>query len=332
MKRFMILVWLLFVLAIPSQVFGAAAMIHAGGLIGGSSDDLDAVECEDIVGDDTDRAIVTGDRAMVVTTSGTYIYRYDATGTDSESSPDIIVPDDRATDCGGNGQWNLQALVVDWDNLIGITGEKGAIPYWDTASTLSRFRCNQSDIEGYIPQVTGTYPNSVLSYTNTLDVTKIIFPNAADPTTDTEGQCSWDTNNRALECYDDSSQILATIEKCEDITFPTPNDMQSESDDWPIKHFAAESFPHGAKITAIKVLASASASDILTFELFNASYTDTTTDIEAITLSAATQAEDDGIDNATITADYYVVCDLDASTDDISFYHITICYEIEDGN
>ena len=39
---------------------------------------------------------------------------YDSAGGDAESSPDIIVPDDRA-DCAGAGQWNLTAKT----NIIG---------------------------------------------------------------------------------------------------------------------------------------------------------------------------------------------------------------------
>lgn len=87
----------------PTAIIGATA------LTGGAAGALDAVECEDILGDGTDRAIATGDFAVVVTSDKKlYLYRFNASGTDSEASPHIIVPDDRA-DCSGNGQWELVA-------------------------------------------------------------------------------------------------------------------------------------------------------------------------------------------------------------------------------
>ena len=81
-------------------------------LTGGLTGALDSVECDDILGDNTDRAIATGDVAIVVTSGGLlYFYRYDSTGADAESSPDIIVPDDRA-DCAGAGQWELVSPIT----------------------------------------------------------------------------------------------------------------------------------------------------------------------------------------------------------------------------
>jgi hypothetical protein len=93
--------------ALPFDVGAKTAIIGATALTGGGTGALDAVECEDILGDGSNRAIATGDFALVMTsTKAWYVYRYLSTGSDSEVSPQIIVPDDRA-DCSGAGQWEL---------------------------------------------------------------------------------------------------------------------------------------------------------------------------------------------------------------------------------
>ena len=109
MKKLLIILFVLILL--PSLVYAKAAVISAYGLTGGAAGDLDNVECEDILSDNTDRAIATGDMAIVNDSTGVYHYTYDSTGADAESSPTIIVPDDRA-DCGGTGQWDLDWKVV----------------------------------------------------------------------------------------------------------------------------------------------------------------------------------------------------------------------------
>jgi hypothetical protein len=112
-------------LGIPTIVAAKAANITAGVLIGGGTDALDKIECEDILGDDTNRAIATGDRAFVTTTTGSYFCVYDSTGTDSESTtpPVIIVPDDQVADCSSAGQWDCEMIDEDTSDLAaGISG------------------------------------------------------------------------------------------------------------------------------------------------------------------------------------------------------------------
>jgi hypothetical protein len=173
----------------------------------------------------------------------------------------------------------------------------------------------------------------VPALTNTINVSKIYFPKAADPTTDTEAQCSWDSDDRMLECYDDTSQILATLQKCEDVTLATPNDLQSENDWWPLKKFVAEQFPGGVVIKAIHISTSAACTDDLNFEECSDETCGTPSTVEAITLSG-THTEDDGtLADANIAADALLVVDLDGTTPcDISFMHFNFCYEIEDFN
>ena len=82
------------------------AFIGATALTEGGTGALDAIECDDILNDNTDRAIATGDVCIVVDSNKDfYMYRYNSDGADSETNPDIIVPDDRA-DCT-TGQWEL---------------------------------------------------------------------------------------------------------------------------------------------------------------------------------------------------------------------------------
>lgn len=127
MKR--IFIWIILLLTIaplaPESVFAVPAQITVGDRTGGVAPDLDAIECEDILCNDSDRAIATGDRAISWASDGLIcFYVYNSTGTASESDPSIIVPDDRA-DCSNQGQWEAQ-LCGDYDDLYdlvaGISG------------------------------------------------------------------------------------------------------------------------------------------------------------------------------------------------------------------
>jgi len=113
MKTFRLLglSWL-FVAFMLSNAHAKTAFIPATALTGGGTGALDAVECEDIRNDGTNRAIATGDVCIVIDSSGQfYMYRYDSTGSDSESSPDIIVPDDRS-DCSNTGYFLIFIYTV----------------------------------------------------------------------------------------------------------------------------------------------------------------------------------------------------------------------------
>ena len=110
-KKYWLLATLFFCFSfISSPAYSKTAIIGPlTSYIGGVAGALDSVECDDILGDNTNRAIATGDIAIVAPPIGDVTFhRYVSTGSDSESSPMIIVPDDRA-DCAGTGQWNLVA-------------------------------------------------------------------------------------------------------------------------------------------------------------------------------------------------------------------------------
>lgn len=93
------------------------------GLTGGAAGALDAL---DITAASTPNAqnIVEGDSAEVKTISGTvvntYSYIFDASGTDAESSPDVIRPDDYST----AGVWRLTSPVLASDDNYVTDAEK----------------------------------------------------------------------------------------------------------------------------------------------------------------------------------------------------------------
>jgi hypothetical protein len=300
---------------------------------------------------------VDGDTAHLPADSyygGPLFYVYDEDSGLAENEP-LVVDDDSV---GGNQRWILQVKPLQaggtgatsasaartsldaqqqddtLDDLAGLTPEVGAIPYWDTVNSMARIRPNQSDLEKYILQIIGTYPNSYVAPVNTVNVSQIVFPKGDDPTVATEAECKWDSNSRALECYDDTAQLLATMQKCEDVTLATPDELQGESDWWPLKKFLAESFPHGVVIKAIHISTSATCTDALNFEECSDETCGTKATVEAITLSG-THTEDDGtLTDANIAADAILGVDLvDAQGGcDIAWMHFNFCYEIEDGN
>jgi len=332
---------------------GAAQKHYGRSCVDGSC--ASGYDLDDVTGmSNGDTAVVPADP----TYGGPLYYIYDDPSSLGDDPPDVIAPG------SGTGEWILQNLPIqgggtggatasaartnlgvaigiqvqafddELADLAGLSPQKGGMIYWDTASTMARLSANASDVEGYILQACGAYPNTIPCWVNTLDITKLIFPNADDPTTDTEAQCSWDKNNRMLECYDDTSQVLATMEKCEDVTLATPDELQGEDDWWPLKKFPAESYPFGVVIKAIHISTSATCTDALNFEECSDETCGTVSTVEAITLSG-TQTEDDGtLSDPNIAADAFFGVDLvDAQGGcNIAWMHITYCYEIEDGN
>ena len=113
MRRLLQIVILLMVFAFPAVSYAKVGVIMASGFIGGTTGKLDAVECEDIKNDGTDRAIATGDVALVITGSKELTaYVYDASGVAAEEANgpyDPIVPDNRAAACSGNGRRKLRS-------------------------------------------------------------------------------------------------------------------------------------------------------------------------------------------------------------------------------
>ena len=72
-------------------------LYNATALTGGTSGALDSYSVS---------ALLDGDRAIVSDSGGLFVLEYDASSTDAESSPNIIVPDDRVS----SGAWNLLSI------------------------------------------------------------------------------------------------------------------------------------------------------------------------------------------------------------------------------
>src|SRR6056297_3128839 len=79
------------------------------GLIGGTTNDLDNIEVA---------GLSDGDVGMVLTGGNRYWYKYVAANSDSESSPDVIIPDDNSS---GTGAWVYQSNDRAVEQVTGIT-------------------------------------------------------------------------------------------------------------------------------------------------------------------------------------------------------------------
>lgn len=242
---------------------------------------------------------------------------------------------------------DVQAHDDNLDDVAGLTPEKGAVIYWDTATTMARLRFNASDVEGYILQATGAYPNTVPALTNTLNITKLIFPNAADPTTDTEAQCSWDTDDRALECYDDASQLGFTLRKMNAAVVADPDNLPVSI--ITIMDVDAAKFPHGVIVKScwLECDSTPTADYVVVVEEWTGGNDGTgkshSTDCATLTLTAATDYENatttidancsgstSGVDaDDLLRADFD---DTDWAAEDFDECIIGCTYEIEDGN
>jgi hypothetical protein len=102
-------------IAFPSVAPAKTGFVGFSIVNGGATGALDAIDCDDIRGDTSMRAIATGDIAFGLTTGGAwYVYGYDATGTDNEEANgplDPILPDNVDADCSGNGQWDMMSSI-----------------------------------------------------------------------------------------------------------------------------------------------------------------------------------------------------------------------------
>ena len=70
----------------------------ATSLIGSGTGAVDAI---------ASAGLATGDACYTITSAGVYVHRYDSTSSATESSPDVIAPDD----VGGNGRWVLKGMI-----------------------------------------------------------------------------------------------------------------------------------------------------------------------------------------------------------------------------
>ena len=237
---------------------------------------------------------------------------------------------------------NVQAQDDQLDDVAALSPGIGDIPYWSSATVASLLQFNASDVEGYILQATGAYADTVPVLVISLDITKLFFPNADNPTTETEAQCSWDTNNRALECFDDSSQLLSTMKKISVAVIPSPEALPVSIVTILDVHETA--FPFGVVLKAAWI--DCNDKPVANYVVVIEEWTDGNDNtiqayLEAcgtLTLTAGTDYENEitSFGSASIAAGNLVKADFDntdwAAEQDLVECRIGVIYEIEDGN
>lgn len=167
-------------------------------------------------------------------------------------------------------------------------------------------------------------------------LSSLVLPNANNPTTSSEGQIVWDSNNDFIEVYDGaSSWKVSGVTKSETITFPMPDDLMTDFEWWPVKYIDPAEYPFGITLVGIEVRAStALTDDTYTFSECD-SYdpnSGVTTTVEAIDMSGvatASVAEDDIDDNALAAGSWLY---WGGGDDDISHTTFVIEYCIKEGN
>ena len=71
----------------------ANRVFYANFLTGGTDNALDAIDPQDCAGDGSSKVLQDNDSAIVITTGFAYFYTMDASSSEVENSPDVIVPD-----------------------------------------------------------------------------------------------------------------------------------------------------------------------------------------------------------------------------------------------
>jgi hypothetical protein len=172
------------------------------GLTGGAAGDLDSL---DITGASTPNAydLIEGDTAIVTTILGTavnyYIYVFDASATDAESSPDIIRPDDYAS----AGVWRKADISTAIRTLSAEPADEavGELVYFDTGN--------------YDPNSVGTDHYAIVTATGT--------PGTYVPWLQSDG--TWLSDSLATKAVitSDSDGINLTDADCGKIIYMTGN-------------------------------------------------------------------------------------------------------------
>lgn len=297
--------------------------------------------------------MIDGDTAYIPadpTYGGPLSYEWDEDSGLSESLPDI-----KDADIAGDGRWILQVKPVQaggtgsgtaggartnldaqqqdttLDELAALSMVKGDIYYFNGTNFVKLAIGN----DGEILEVDTDVPK----WTNSLSLSYITLPNAANPLPTTEARIHWDSDDNMLVMGDagTNTRVIATDVKCwEPACFYEPNVLAGSSEpaagEFLIKTFLSEQFPGGATITAILVETSATCDDtIIIEEKYDSAGTWTVSGagptVDSIVLSGITTKET-SITAPAITADYSVFVDMSALVDDIDWMCVTLCGRI----
>jgi hypothetical protein len=311
MKK-LILALLMLGLFLPAQVDAKTAFIGATGLKGGIAGALDAVECEDIRGDDSNRAVATGDVAVILTSArDIYFYRYLSTGTDSEDdfgTDDPIVPDDRS-DCSNQGQWELFDTInlARSTNPMTIWRDRDATDsddnvYWSINCTDTSSGSEDCDAFLYV-QVGGT---ATAMFSIDCDVS---------------GNCNIDINpqgNGTLEVNNSEIKSTASTEIIFSMSISNPSD--TDHDD--IK----EKTPRDLTIENVYADCTGGTSVVVNCKEVDSD----ADDVDAVTIDSnwtvtcGTQYSDSSFSNPSLNANDWFQCDVGTVTGSVTNFSLTV--------
>ena len=214
----------------------------------------------------------------------------------------------------------------------------------DTAEILYETELNtfaelQTQIADKVLVNTADAANMVLAtVTGTVDMggaTSAEMPNAANPTTDAEGEYAWDSNDDALEVYsgDEVESVLIPIYQKIDVLIFAPDGV---NDQLPILHVKALLYPHGIELDSLSITLPADAAYSMVFEEWTmVAPGDPPTyqnDIETVTTGAtdAYKGDDGTINDAVIDAGDFIFLDIPAT--DVDWIHVQVIYHVTEGN
>jgi hypothetical protein len=159
--------------------------------------------------------------------------------------------------------------------------------------------------------------------------TSVEVPNSANPTTDAAGEIAVDSDDEGIEFYGSASRYIPAI-KTAQATILDPDSIQSDEDAIPLLFVTDDWAPHGITIKDIHLAADQSNSGSYTLEEWT-SPTAHGSDIETVTFSSATTAEDDNtLTDPSVATNTWVFIDLD--TTDLNFLQVTFTYYVNPGD
>lgn len=176
------------------------------------------------------------------------------------------------------------------------------------------------------------YANAPGYLTASDSATAFILVSYDNPTTDAEGEMSWDSNDDAFEVYmgdEGESALIPAYQKIDALIF-APDGV---NDEIAIMHVDALLYPHGIEIDQVSITLPADAEYSMIFEEWSGDPPVAQNDIETVTTTATDAYMEVGggdIDDAAIDADDYIF--LHVPSTDVDWIHIQVIYHINDGD
>ena len=164
-------------------------------------------------------------------------------------------------------------------------------------------------------------------------INQLNIPYGTNPTTDAPGEIAIDTDDGAIEVYDDelSVSILNSHIKYFSATIFDPDSIQSTEDAVPILPVEAEWAEHGITLLDVGIKTDASSTYSVNFEEWTSPTDGSPSTIETVATSASTEAEDDGaLTDSAIAAGSIIYVDLPAT--DIDMLVVWGTYYVNEGD